>query len=66
LCSYQLQAPDVLGAICGGGENECVPGKVFPLGSGAATGKCIQSTQQIGVKVCEVAAWCPVEINCLV
>lgn len=54
--------PTVTAAVCNSGGN-CVPGMVFPLGSGAATGKCVNSTQSPGTMVCEVIAWCPVEID---
>jgi hypothetical protein len=29
--------------------------------NGIPTGRCVNSTEQIGAKVCEIAAWCPVE-----
>ncbi|KAG8222245.1 hypothetical protein J437_LFUL001443, partial [Ladona fulva] len=54
------ETPDIPAALC---NDSCPVGETFRNGNGITTGKCIISTQKPEVKVCQVAAWCPVEIN---
>ncbi|KAG8228893.1 hypothetical protein J437_LFUL007630 [Ladona fulva] len=53
--------PDVKGALCGVGLPPCKKGYVNRLGNGVTTGRCVNSTQNSEVQVCEVEAWCPVD-----
>ncbi|KAL7061786.1 hypothetical protein AAHC03_01959 [Spirometra sp. Aus1] len=54
------EAHDVYGNDCQSDE-DCHAGNIVMLGSGVQTGKCVPSTRQAGLKVCEVYGWCPTE-----
>ncbi|KAF4520677.1 hypothetical protein B566_EDAN006353 [Ephemera danica] len=50
-------------ALCNESSVSCNQGESIPNGNGISTGRCIASRQNSSVRVCEVAAWCPVESN---
>ncbi|XP_054168139.1 P2X purinoceptor 4-like [Oppia nitens] len=51
---------DVSDAVCDPNIKGFCDDKVFLLGHGIATGKCVNSTRK-GVYTCEIDGWCPVE-----
>ncbi|KAK7087843.1 P2X purinoceptor 4-like [Littorina saxatilis] len=44
-------------------DSDCQKNKAVRYGNGMMTGKCINSTHEANVKVCQIRAWCPVEID---
>lgn len=56
-CDEDPNMPDV---ICKS-DSDCPVGEPILNGNGVRTGKCIQSTRNESLKVCEIYAWCPVE-----
>lgn len=44
-------------------DTDCIEKVVTNSWSGIPTGKCIRSTHNSSIKICEVASWCPVEID---
>ncbi|CAG2105829.1 unnamed protein product [Medioppia subpectinata] len=51
---------DVSDAICDPKVPDMCVDKVFNLGHGVSTGKCVQSSRE-GVHTCQIEGWCPVE-----
>ncbi|XP_070206183.1 P2X purinoceptor 4-like [Littorina saxatilis] len=54
--------PSIRGAQCEVHEN-CTAEKALLYGNGVMTGYCIGSTHAPDINVCQINAWCPVEIN---
>lgn len=50
------------GAICKN-ESDCTRGVPTNNGNGIQSGKCVQSAQNTSINVCEIYAWCPVEVD---
>ena len=45
--------------------NDCIKGQSLTLGNGFMTGQCIPSAINASINVCEIEAWCPVEVDYL-
>ncbi|EDO41363.1 predicted protein [Nematostella vectensis] len=56
------ESPDIANVKCTRDEN-CTRMEETSYGHGFQTGKCVPSDQEKGIKVCEVFAWCPVELD---
>lgn len=54
--------PNIPDARCTSND-DCPAMEVVTNGNGVKTGNCIDSTQEPGQKVCEIYAWCPVEVD---
>jgi len=57
--------PQVQGALCNPLSNNCIKGQGLTLGNGFMTGECIPSAINQSINVCEIEAWCPVEVDYL-
>lgn len=42
-------------------DEQCIKDKYLVFGHGPMTGRCVPSDRSLGIKVCEVEAWCPIE-----
>ena len=60
-----LQDPEVQGALCNSTFSECNKGQSLTIGNGPMTGRCVPSAAKPKLSVCEIAAWCPVEMDIL-
>ncbi|KAK4469357.1 hypothetical protein MN116_006917 [Schistosoma mekongi] len=54
------ESHDVFGNSCEN-DSQCHSGKLVQRGSGIQTGKCVKSTRQANLSVCEIYGWCPTE-----
>ncbi|CAH8513310.1 unnamed protein product [Heterobilharzia americana] len=54
------EAHDVLGNSCYN-DSQCQAGHLVLRGSGIQTGRCVNSTRQANLSVCEIYGWCPTE-----
>ncbi|KER33954.1 hypothetical protein T265_00386 [Opisthorchis viverrini] len=54
------ESHDVYGNNCSN-DTQCTAGHLVMTGSGVQTGRCVPSTRQKGLKVCEIYGWCPTE-----
>jgi len=46
-------------------DKDCIPGEAVVNGNGVRTGKCVKSDQNVSISVCQIYAWCPVELDAL-
>ncbi|GAU96409.1 hypothetical protein RvY_07861 [Ramazzottius varieornatus] len=44
-------------------DQDCVPGESTPYGNGLRTGRCVPSTSNAELSVCEINGWCPTEFD---
>ncbi|KAA0185484.1 P2X purinoceptor 4 [Fasciolopsis buskii] len=56
------ESHDVYGNSCTN-DTDCRSGKLVMTGSGIQTGRCVPSTRQKNLKVCEIYGWCPTEFD---
>ncbi|KAF8570437.1 hypothetical protein P879_05152 [Paragonimus westermani] len=56
------ESHDVYGNNCIN-DTQCQAGRLVMVGSGVQTGRCVPSTRQTGLKVCEIYGWCPTEYD---
>ncbi|VDP74963.1 unnamed protein product [Echinostoma caproni] len=56
------EAHDVYGNSCKN-DTDCQPGRLVMTGSGIQTGRCVPSTRQKNLQVCEIYGWCPTEYD---
>ncbi|CAH8509362.1 unnamed protein product [Schistosoma intercalatum] len=54
------ESHDVFGNSCHN-DSQCHSGQLVQRGSGIQTGKCVNSTRQANLRVCEIYGWCPTE-----
>ncbi|CAH8486910.1 unnamed protein product [Schistosoma turkestanicum] len=54
------ESHDVFGNSCHN-DSQCHAGQLVQRGSGIQTGKCVNSTRQSNLRVCEIYGWCPTE-----
>ncbi|CAH8838282.1 unnamed protein product [Trichobilharzia szidati] len=54
------EAHDVFGNSCKN-DSQCHAGQLVLRGSGIQTGRCVNSTRQANLSVCEIYGWCPTE-----
>ncbi|TPP56366.1 Purinergic receptor P2X ligand-gated ion channel 4 isoform CRAc [Fasciola gigantica] len=54
------ESHDVYGNSCTN-DTDCHSGRLVMTGSGIQTGRCVPSTRQKNLKVCEIYGWCPTE-----
>ncbi|CAH8605267.1 unnamed protein product [Dicrocoelium dendriticum] len=54
------ESHDVYGNSCAN-DTQCPTGTLVMVGSGVRTGRCVPSTRQAGLNVCEIYGWCPTE-----
>uniref|UniRef100_A0A1I8F959 SRCR domain-containing protein n=1 Tax=Macrostomum lignano TaxID=282301 RepID=A0A1I8F959_9PLAT len=46
-------------------DSDCIKGHVHGLGWGVRTGRCLNSTREEGLRICEIYGWCPTEQDVL-
>ncbi|VDP99268.1 unnamed protein product [Trichobilharzia regenti] len=56
------ESHDVLGNSCQN-DTHCHAGQLVLRGSGIQTGRCVNSTRQANLSVCEIYGWCPTEYD---
>ncbi|CAH8486923.1 unnamed protein product [Schistosoma turkestanicum] len=56
------ESHDVFGNSCHN-DSQCHAGQLVQRGSGIQTGKCVNSTRQSNLRVCEIYGWCPTEFD---
>ncbi|CAH8838279.1 unnamed protein product [Trichobilharzia szidati] len=56
------ESHDVLGNSCQN-DTQCHAGQLVLRGSGIQTGRCVNSTRQANLSVCEIYGWCPTEYD---
>uniref|UniRef100_A0A5K4F3P5 ATP receptor n=1 Tax=Schistosoma mansoni TaxID=6183 RepID=A0A5K4F3P5_SCHMA len=54
------ESHDVFGNSCHN-DSQCHSGQLVQRGSGIQTGRCVNSTRQSNLRVCEIYGWCPTE-----
>ncbi|XP_076435092.1 P2X purinoceptor 4-like isoform X2 [Babylonia areolata] len=56
------ESPNVTGALCNTSA-DCSAGEFLPGGNGVMTGNCTDSEISPGTNVCQIYAWCPLEMD---
>ncbi|KAK3710786.1 hypothetical protein QZH41_014009, partial [Actinostola sp. cb2023] len=56
------ESDGINGVICRN-DSDCTPNEPTLYGHGIQTGKCVNSTTNSTVQVCQIFAWCPIELD---